>query len=313
MISGVPPVVVGLGQCCWDILGQLDDWPQQDQKAEIFDPLEQGGGPVATALVTLARLGSSTAICGRVGDDRYGLAIRAGLDAEGVDTSGLLTDAGRSSQFAFIAVDRQTASRTIFWNRGSARSLTVDEFDPGVLRRCRVLHLDGLHLEAAVAAARLARQAGVTTVLDGGTYRPGLEALLPLIDHLVVSERFVLGLCGEVSPRKALQRLLEYGGDCAVVTYGHCGSYGCRQGGEMTHVPAFNVDAVDTTGCGDVFHGGYIHGLLQGWDLQKILYFASACAALKTRVPGGRTAIPFLPELESFLAAAALRGQTPTF
>ena len=71
--------------------------------------------------------------------------------------------------------------------------------------------------------------------------------------------------------------------------------------GQIYRQSAFEVDAVDTTGCGGVFHGGYIYGLLQSWPLPQTLRFASACAALKTLAMGGRTAIPTLSEVEDFL------------
>jgi ribokinase len=75
--------------------------------------------------------------------------------------------------------------------------------------------------------------------------------------------------------------------------------------GSVFHQQAFKMDAVDTTGCGDVFHGGYIYGLLQNWEIKQTVRFAAACAALKTRALGGRTAIPDLPEVEIFLRAHA--------
>lgn len=305
MAQGAAPEVVGLGQCCWDILGRLDQWPEQDQKAEFFDPLEQGGGPVATALVTLARLGVRTAVMGRTGDDDYGRRIRAGLAEEGVDVSRLLNDPGRTSQFAFIAVDRRSASRTIFWHRGSARALRPDELDLCLVRSARVLHLDGLHPEAAAVAAMEARRAGIAVVLDGGTYRKGMEPLLAQVDHLVVSERFAGGFCPDLPPEGALERLRVFGGRAVTVTCGIRGSFTLTAGGETFHTPAFAVDAVDTTGCGDVFHGGYIFGLLQGWPMNSTLRFAAACAALKTRAIGGRTAIPRLREAQDFLATAS--------
>ena len=297
-----PFEVVGLGQCSLDMLGLVPRYPEADSKAELAATLIQGGGPVATALVTLARLGVRTAFLGRVGDDRYGAEIRDGLLAEGVDCSGLLAERGRSSQFAFIAVEAGSARRAIFWSRGSARPLDPAEVRAGLPRHCRVLHLDGLHQEAALAAARLARERGIVTVLDGGTFRPGIERLLPLIDHLVVSEAFARRMPGGGTAPAALQQLLNYGARAATVTAGADGSRTLTRDGEAFHQPALPIAAVDTTGCGDVFHGGYIFGLLRGWDLRRTVRFAAACAALKTRALGGRTAIPSLMEVETFLA-----------
>jgi len=292
--------VVGVGQCSLDLLGRVAQYPPVDQKAELEEVLIQGGGPVATALVVLSRLGIGTAFFGRVGDDENGHRIRQGLLEEGVDCQGLRTDPDATSQFAFIAVEKGSGHRNVFWTRGSARPLEADQIDPAVIRGCRVLHLDGLQFEAALASAELARSCGVTTVLDGGTLRPETERLLPLVDHPVVSERFARQLF-PADPLRALERLLVYGGIAATVTFGAGGSHTLTAEGDCFHVPAFAVTAVDTTGCGDVFHGGYIYGLLQGWPLRRVVAFAAACAALKTRALGGRTAIPTLAEVEALL------------
>ncbi len=294
--------VVGLGQCSLDILGTVAQYPEVDQKAELGDFLVQGGGPVATALVTLSRLGVSTAFAGRVGGDDFGEKIRAGLLSEGVDCRALSTDPEGSSQVAFIVVEQERARRNIFWTRGSARPLEKAEIPRDLIASARVLHLDGLQRVASLAAARFARARGIVTVLDGGSWREGTDELLPHIDHLVVSETFARRIADK--PSEALEALLRYGARAVTVTSGKNGCLTRGADGEIFHQPAFEVAAVDTTGCGDVFHGGYIFGLLQKWSLQRTVVFAAACAALKTRFLGGRTAIPDRSEVEDFLQRA---------
>lgn len=293
--------VVGLGQCALDVLGTVDRYPEVDRKIELGEVLFQGGGPVATALVTLARLGASAAFAGRVGDDDFGTRIRQGLLAEGVDCRYLSTDPGAASQFAFIAVEKERGHRNIFWTRGNTRPLTASEIPETLIRRCRILHLDGLQHQASLAAARLARENGVLTVLDGGTFREKTAELLPHIDHLVVSERFALHVAAGRPIEEAAEDLLGYGARAVTVTLGAKGSRTLSGDGPVFHQPAFPCEAVDTTGCGDVFHGGYLYGLLQGWPLEKTVRFAAACAALKTRALGGRSAIPTLAEVTAFL------------
>ena len=292
--------VVGLGQCSFDILGQTGRYPELDQKAELSSLLLQGGGPVATALVTLARLGVPVALFGAVGDDLFGQQIRDGLIAEGVDCRYLKQDPGRHSQAAFIAVD-DAGHRNIFWHRGNAVPDVTVLHEILFAKSVRVLHLDGLHLLPAITAAKMARSLNVVTVLDAGTMRPGLERLLPLIDHLVVSENFARQVCGEHDPDAALRILAGHGAAGVTITCGASGSVSIDTSGTVFRQPAFAVNVVDTTGCGDVFHGGYIYGLLQEWNLRRTVRFAAACAALKTRALGGRTAIPDLPEVEAFL------------
>ena len=291
--------VIGVGQCSLDLLGTVDRWPQADSKIELPELVLQGGGPVATAMVTLSRLGIRSAIQGAVGDDDAGRQIRAGLELEEVDCGGLITQEGRRSQSAFIAVEPRTARRTIFWHRGDAQ-IRAEQLDAETIRRSRVLHLDGLHLDVALHAARLARAEGVLTVLDGGTLRPGMKRLLPFIDHAVVSESFSEVLSGG-DPLRTCDQLLGFGVTAATVTLGSRGSFTKLSSGHVYTQPAFKVEVVDTTGCGDVFHGAYIFGLLKGWPWPYLLAFAAACAALKTRAIGGRTGIPVLEAAVSFL------------
>ncbi|BCR05238.1 ribokinase [Desulfuromonas versatilis] len=273
----------------------------------MTDMIQQGGGPVATALVTLARLGVSTEYLGVVGGDDIGEKIRAGLLAEGVGCAHLQVDPQGTSQFAFIAVEKTTGHRNIFWTRGGKRPFSFTPAAREVIRRAAVLHLDGLEVEASLAAARFAREQGVPTVLDGGSFREGTAELLPFIDHLVVSEKFARQAFGEMNPAAVLEALLKNGAQAVTVTLGAAGSHTLLRGGEPFHQPAFGVEAVDTTGCGDVFHGGYIYGVLQGWPLRETVRFAAACAALKTRALGGRTAIPRLEEVRSLLEQSILR------
>src|SRR5512147_3181566 len=119
--------VVGIGQCAWDVLAVVDRFPQADTKKEVFAWEEQGGGPVATALATLSRLGVPCRFHGIIGDDREGAAIRQSLRKEGVYVSGLVTRSRASSQTAFIVIEKSAATRTIFWKRPSGEPLSPEE------------------------------------------------------------------------------------------------------------------------------------------------------------------------------------------
>src|SRR3990172_4820908 len=119
--------VTGLGQCSLDYLSLVDVYPQVDTKKEVLEWHEQGGGPVATALVALSKLGMSCRFYGIIGDDEAGGKIRQSLADEGVDVTGLVKREKSSSQLAFIAVEKGTAKRTIFWKRPSGDSLQPEE------------------------------------------------------------------------------------------------------------------------------------------------------------------------------------------
>jgi len=293
--------VVGLGQACVDYLGRVPSYPQEDGKVELLDLASQCGGPASTALVTLSRLGIKTSFLGSLSDDPIGAEILKGLQADRVDHSFLRITPGHTSQFAFIAVSRQSGNRTIFWHRGSVPPLKREEVDLSPFPGARVLHLDGLMIEASVEAARQAKARGLQVVLDAGTLRDGSLELAAQVDVLIASSRFAVPLVGENSPaEKALEALSRLGPREIVITLGSKGSVGWNRG-ELIAQSAFPVNVVDTTGAGDVYHGAYIYGLLQGWDMSPCMRFASAAAALKCRAIGARAGIPTLHEVTRFL------------
>jgi sulfofructose kinase len=293
--------VVGLGQACVDFLGRVPLFPQEDGKAELLDLHRQCGGPVSTALVTLCRLGVSCSFLGSVSDDPFGADIVQGLTDEGVDASYLKVLPGYSSQFAFIAISRTSGNRTIFWHRGSVPHLTKDQVDLSPFTGAEILHLDGLMIEASLEALQQAKAGGLKVVLDAGTMREGSLELASSVDILIASARFADPLVGSgARSEKALEALCRLGPKVVVMTLGRKGSLGW-DGGEQVWGKAFPVEAVDTTGAGDVYHGGYIYGLLQGWSMTECMRFASAVAALKCREIGARKGIPRLKEVKEFM------------
>ena len=292
--------VVGLGQCSIDYLGVVEKYPDINNKEEVSDFTVQGGGPVATALVTLSRLGVTTTFIGKISDDYFGCLIEDGLICESVNTDHVVVENGKRSQFAFIVIDKETGMRTVLWSRATVTPLSVDEINRKVICDAKVLHLDGLMIESSLAAAKFARDAGVTVVVDAGSMREGLLELVELADYFVASSDFARQYYHDDNPKAAAMELLKHGVKTVIVTMGKKGSI-CVSPDSYFHQPAFNIKAIDTTGCGDVYHGAFIFGLLQDWDLKKIVRFASATAALKCREVGGRNAIPDLEEVEKYL------------
>jgi ribokinase len=294
--------VVGIGQCSLDYLAQVDAYPEPDTKCEVLGWEEQGGGPVATALVALSRLGAHTKFFGVMGADEAGDKIRSSLVSEGVEVSGLVRRPHGTSQTAFIVADRE-GRRTIFWRRPSCEGLTPAELEGDFLERADFLLLDGLMPAVSLHAAKKARERDVPVMLDAGRVREGMLEIARLSDYVVASEEFArgLGLADCLNDPEEFQR--KAGGlfpGVFTVTLGERGSI-TLAGGECIYQPAFQVDTVDTTGAGDVFHGGYIFGLLNGWGVRKTIGFASALAALKCRLPGGRAGIPTLEDTLAFL------------
>jgi len=295
--------VVGIGQCALDHLFIIDSFPPPDTKKEVIEWMIAGGGPVATALVSLRRLGISCSFYGIIGDDESGDKIAESLRAENVDIRGLLKRKGANSQVAFIAVERGSGRRTIFWKRPSAEPLKPEELPDDFLDNTDFLLIDGLMLNVSLHAVRKAKEKGIPVMLDAGKLREGMIELAHMCDYVVCSEEFARELTGEegFEPEKAILHMKSFKARAVTLTLGEKGSI-TTAGGEVFYIPAFKVEVVDTTGAGDVFHGGYIYGVLQKWNIRDVVIFASAFAALKCRRLGGRAGIPGLDEVKSFLA-----------
>ncbi len=292
--------VVGIGQCAWDMLAVVDSFPQADTKKEVLSWEEQGGGPVATALAALSRLGVSCRFHGVTGDDREGAAIRQSLVDEGVDVAGLVRRANASSQTAFIAIDKSGGTRTIFWRRPTGDPIRAEELSADFLKSAEFLLLDGLMKDVSLFAAREARKAGIPVMLDAGRVREGMLELARFCDYVVGSEEFARELGLKDEPASFRREVSREGFGITTITLGSRGSV-TFAGNEVFSCPAFPVETVDTTGAGDVFHGGYLYGLLQKWPLKDTIRFASAVAAMKCRKVGGRAGIPGLAEVRQFL------------
>lgn len=293
--------VIGLGQACVDFLGTLGTYPHEDGKVELSDLQVQCGGPASTALVTLSRLGVPNAFLGSLSDDPFGKRILENLQQEHVDVSCLKITPGYSSQVSFIAITKGEGKRTIFWHRGSVPHLGPADVNLRLFKNARVLHVDSLMIDASIEAARQAKSLGMTVVMDAGTIRQGAKELVPLVDILIASETFSVPLVGYGSSHEtALHALHELGSKQVVITLGAKGSIGLNKG-EIIHQKIFPVSAVDTTGAGDVYHGGYIYGLLQGWNMHECMRFASAAAALKCTKIGAQSGIPDLHAIHNLI------------
>jgi ribokinase len=284
-------LVAGIGQCSLDFLCTVERYPEPDSKCEFQEFLIQGGGPVATALVALRRWGFSARFCGVVCSDPFGSEILAGLEGEGVDVDSVaLREQGRS-QFAFICIEANGGARTIFWRRPEAERLRPSEIPVDFLRGVDALHLDGLFAEASLHAAQRAREQGIPVVLDAGSVRPGMLSLIPHTDHLICAADFARQFDPGAPLSAVLYKLKKMGPRVVSITLGPEGSVSLWEDAPC-HLPALAVRARDTTGAGDIFHAGYVYGLLRGWLPPDRLRWATAAASLSCLHIGGRSGIP---------------------
>ena len=292
--------LVGVGLNATDTLIPLPHFPASGSKVEFRSANVLPGGPVASAVVACQHWGMRTRYVGKVGDDGAAKIHRAEFARTGVEAH-LITAPGCASQQAFILVD-DSGERTVLWKRDDRLTLRPEELEREWIVDARALHVDGHDTAAATVAARWARAAGVPVVADVDNLYPGVEALFENLDYLIVSRDIPSRIIGEHDLRKSLPAIQSrYGCRLSAATLGHDGVL-AWDGTEFHYVSAYRVEVVDTTGAGDIFHAGFIYGLLQGWPLQQQLDFACAAAALNCTAVGARGGIESVETIEKLMA-----------
>jgi sugar/nucleoside kinase (ribokinase family) len=259
------------------------------------------GGQVATTVVACAQWGLSTRYVGKVGDDTAAALHREAFARAAVETH-LIEVPGAASPQSLILVDAE-GERTVLCRRDPQDRLTLK---PGDLERnwiehARVLHVDGHDTAAARTAARWARAAGIPVVADLDELYPGIEELLEVIDYPIVSRDFPCRLMRTSNVAEALRQMQRrFGCRLAAATLGQDGVV-AWDGSALHSAAAFRVPVADTTGAGDIFHAGFLYGLLQGWPLARQLDFACAAAALNCTAVGARGGIQTPAAIEDLM------------
>lgn len=294
--------IVGIGANVHDTLITLPAYPAEDTKLRAERSMEVGGGPCGTALVAAAKLGADCAWLGQLALDRGGDFLAADMARWGVDVSLAKRREGTSFS-SWIWLSAASATRTCVFDRGTLPPLILDPAQKEAIASADLLLLDGNEMAAAIEGAKIARENGVKVLLDAGGRYAGIEELLPLVDLLIPSEEFALGITGKTSVREAASELLRrFAPETLVITCGKEGGVILDKKGYRSY-RAYKVKAADTNGAGDVFHGAYAYAFTAGrGGADECAAFASACSALKcTGAGGARQSTPTLPELEKFI------------
>ena len=295
---------VGFGLNMTDLLVVLKRFPQSGSKQPIRRRAYSPGGQAASAMVACARLGWRARYVGCFGDDENGQQGRSSLAGEGVDVSACRVASDTPNGLSVILVDERTGERTVLWSRAPGLRLGPDDVEPAAVCAGRALLVDCHDTAASTAAARHARRAGVRTLIDVERVRDGIEALLAEIDVIITARDFPAALTGEGRPGAALRAIRDaYRPSLVCMTLGAEGSL-ALVGDVEVRTPAFRVPVVDTTGAGDVFRGGFIAGWLRAGDaaeVEGLLRYANAVAALKCRGLGAREASPTPADVDALL------------
>lgn len=287
--------VIGIGASTLDLINVVESYSTVEDVQRTIMFRFDFGGPVSTAIVTLSRLGMRTAMLDSIGDDFAGKAILSEYKKEKVDISNIRISQSCLSSVSTILVKESDGSRIIYYTPSNAPELKAEDINTGILKKSRMLHTNGRHIDAAVFAADYSRRNGITVSFDGGAgrYRPELIPLIRLSEIFIAARNFAEVFSGETDIAKSAEFILQEGPRLVIITEGITGSWLFTDTINGYHQKAFSPGKViDTTGCGDCYHGAFLYSYLKEEDLYKSIEFASAAAAINATTPGARTALP---------------------
>ncbi|CAA6679827.1 MULTISPECIES: PfkB family carbohydrate kinase [unclassified Lentimonas] len=298
MIRNTESDVLCVGFACIDINFSTLHHPAPREKVRAHNMNACGGGPASNAAITIARLGGKARFYGYIGNDGFGRSHIRELQANGV-----LVDMMRFG-------NAPTAIAAITIKPDGARSIICYR-DPGAFSHegsislkkhpAKVLLVDGHQPSLSLRLVEEARELGIPSILDAGSINEGTRQLYDKVDYLVASSKFAYQQTGIGDTAAALESMRDFAPFTAV-TKGPEGIYWQTQDSEkISHMKAFRVDAIDTTGAGDAFHGAFALGIAQEMPIIDNIRRASACGALTCLKMGARNALPTKREVQSLL------------
>jgi sugar/nucleoside kinase (ribokinase family) len=300
--------VLGAGIAAVDDLIYVSDFPAVDCKIPIHASTRQGGGPACTAIAAVGSLGGRAAYAARFGDNDLSKFIGAALQHHGVDTSPIRDDPAGGPYHSIIVVDG-TGHRNVFYDPALYRVVAANDLPDSLIQSARLFLLDHLTEPSLLPVAEKVRGLGVSILGDIEGQSESAINLAALTDYLIVPKAFAIWASNALNPRDACAFLAHTPREATVLTDGsHGGFFSTRTNKEVRHFPAFAVDAIDTNGCGDTFHGAFALAVARDLAIEEAITFASAAAALKAVAAGGERrgwdALPTLDEVFGFLRTA---------
>ncbi len=293
--------IVGIGACVFDTLYNLPTYPEEDTKMRASGSKSAGGGPVSTGLVAASKFGVSTAYIGVLSNDNGGRFLKEDFEKYGVMTHLIKIESGYRSFASVIWLSNDSASRTCVFDKGNLPALVLNEAQKEALKKAELLMVDGNEMDAAVEAAKLARENGVSVLYDCGGLYEGVERLLALTDYMIPSEEFALAHTGKETAKEAAKELyVRYSPKIVVVTQGKHGGI-LFDGKQFVEYPVYPVEVIDSNGAGDVFHGAFAAGICLRFDPLKCCHFASAVSALKCTGFGARESVPDFETVKTYM------------
>ncbi len=288
--------IMCIGQSAYDITLPLDHYPVENKKVRVENKVECGGGSASNCAFLLAKWGLDTYFAGVVGNDHYGNNIKKEYETVGVKTKYLQTSDVYPTTSSYIIANTSIGSRTILTSKDSniqmENFIVEDSFD--------FILLDGYEREFAEEVIR--KSPNAIKILDAGSKKEATVELAKIVDYVVCSHDFAEDVSGVKIDYndidtiiRAYKKLKEEFKGNVIITLESYGCFTCIDG-MYKIVPSIKVEAIDSTGAGDIFHGAFVYSLANGFDLNKALLFSNITGALSVKTIGSRLSIP---ELES--------------
>jgi ribokinase len=295
--------LVTIGHLLMDIRIFVDQFPKPDEEEKAEKLSLGGGGSAANVAVGASRLGVKSEFVGAIGFDAFGRVLLEELQHEGVDVTHVKVLAAVNSGLTVLSVDKK-GQVIMFGYTGASDMLRPSDINRSCISNAEHIHITGLSLDVAVAAAKMAREANIVVSIDPGRImsRLGISELSPLLENatqILLNHEEAKQLTGRDDLDDAASILFKTGPKTVIIKRGSKGVFGATPDSKIS-VPVYPVKVVDTTGAGDAFSAGFITAQLEGKNLKESLEFANATANLKITKVGAR-ALPTRKTVERFL------------
>lgn len=296
--------VICYGDINVDYIGKMDRLPEKDEELPIHELEKFCGGAATNVAVTLSRLGKKTAYLGSIGGDSSGVELLNRLEKEDVDTSEVVEKSDHLSGMVVAVID-DNGERRMLSHLGANKAMEPGDIRESFIKQAEILHISSSQLEVVSRLIAIAKKHNLLVSFDPGTLasRRGLadlKELLKKVDILFLNRVEYRQLTGSTDIEK-LDLFLELGCEIVIYKQGKSGSYVKAVGKSGLMVSGFPVAAVDSTGAGDAFAGGFLAAYLDDLDLKKSIVFANAVGAISVTKKGAKEALPTKEEVEKFI------------
>lgn len=299
-----PHDLIGIGATPLDNLLIVNKFPKEREVQKSISSILSAGGPVSTALCTASYLGCDASLIDSLGDDIFGKYILEDLSKFKVQTNLIKVNINKTSPSSTILVEKNSGNRAIYYTHGTANEL--NDITPYIesITSSKIMHINGRHPNILSDAINIARQNGVIVSFDGGAnrYNNITEKFARKSDICILAKDFADKYTEETDPEKALKIIIKKGALLAGITLGDRGSYLMDKNYKIIYQQAFKQKTIiDTTGCGDSYHGGILYSLVHKYSLKDSILIATAIASMNTQKLGSKGNIPTSTQLDKFL------------